>query len=83
MVKHDREGDFEKNVVSEYLASLVNEEFIDLVRLCSEAIPSGDYLTMMLHFQENLRRRESRTSPILRRYLSRLDQALSAWLRAL
>jgi hypothetical protein len=83
IVKHHREGPYLKNVSSEHLAGLVNEEFIDLILRSTESIRPGDYLDMMLHFRNNLLQHAGQSSQILRAYLKHLTGALSAWLQAL
>lgn len=83
MVRHDREGPWLENIAAEHLASLVNQEFIDLIVGITERIAPADYLDMMLNLHEELKGEAARTSPILRAYLSRLDPSLAAWLRAL
>jgi hypothetical protein len=83
VIRHLKQGDFQRNMWQEHLAHLVNDEFIDVVRTAGERIQPADYLTMMDHMSELLTEETERRTPILRAYFRHLSVALSAWVQAL
>ncbi len=83
MIRHLKEGSFEKNMRQEHLAHLVNDEFIGLLRAAAADLQPADYLAMMEHLAEGIAARVEHCSPILKSYIEHLLPALRAWLSVL
>jgi hypothetical protein len=83
MIRHLKEGSFQRNVWQEHLCHLVNDEFIELLERIRSRIQPGDYLDMMSQLAELLPREIEGCSAIMRRYLEQQVPALRAWVRLL
>jgi hypothetical protein len=83
MIRHLKEGDYQRNIWQEHLCHLVNDEFLGLVEAAAEAIHSGPYLEMMRVLAEEFRRMARELSPVLRTYIEHLVPALDGWVQAL
>ncbi len=83
MIRHRKEGSFERNIWQEHLAHLVNSEFLSIIAMAREQIQPADYLTMMAQMSEILARERESCSVILGRYLDVEIPAMQAWNRIL
>ena len=83
MVRHLKEGSYERNIWQEHTAHLVNDEFVSLIRHASREIEPADYLTMMMHMADILARKREKCGVLLRRYLDIQIPAMKAWTRIL
>jgi hypothetical protein len=83
MIRHLKEGGFERNLWQEHAAHLVNDEFVGVLRSCAEQIKPGSYLEMMRELAVLFAEETPRRSPILREYLSHLTPAVTAWVKLL
>jgi hypothetical protein len=83
MIRHLKEGSYERNIWQEHLCHLVNDEFISILERAREEIEPAGYLTMMEHMADILDRERHGCSHILRRYLDVQVPALKAWNRIL
>jgi len=83
VIRHLKEGGFERNLWQEHAAHLVNDEFVLLLRSLTVEISASSYLDMMNELNEALVERTPRCSPILRAYLRHLTHALSGWVKLL
>ena len=83
MIRHLKEGSFERNIWQEHLAHLVNDEFLTIIDKAREQIEPADYLTMMMQMSAILDRERENCGTILRRYLDVGVPAMKAWCRIL
>jgi reversibly glycosylated polypeptide len=83
LIRHLKEGGFERNIWQEHAGHLVNDEFIDMLRRAAERIPCGSYLEMMKQLTQIFQEETASRSSILRPYLVHLTAALKAWTTAL
>lgn len=83
MIRHLKEGSYERNLWQEHLSHLVNDEFLSIIEKARETIVPSGYLTMMAHMVEILEREGERSGTILRRYLEVLIPAMKSWVRIL
>jgi hypothetical protein len=83
MIRHLKEGSYERNIWQEHTCHLVNDEFIALVETAKEVIQPSDYLSMMAQFIEVLNQKYESCSTILKRYFDHQIPALTAWVKAL
>jgi Reversibly glycosylated polypeptide len=83
MIRHQKEGSYERNIWQEHTAHLVNDEFLSIIQKARQEIKPADYLTMMAHMAEILDRERESCGVILRRYLDALIPAMKAWCRIL
>ena len=83
MIRHLKEGSYERNIWQEHTAHLVNDEFLSIIQKARQEIKPADYLTMMAHMAEILDRERESCGLILRRYLDALIPAMKAWCRIL
>jgi hypothetical protein len=83
MIRHEKEGKYERNIWQEHLCHLVNDEFIGLLFEAKEKITRGSYLEMMAELTEEFRSRSGQASSMLKPYLEHLAEAMAAWVKAL
>lgn len=83
MIRHLKEGDFQRNIWQEHVCHLVNDEFIDLLLASMEDVSPGEYLAMMGELTEALRKRVGGASALLKTYLEHLCPAMQMWVEAL
>ncbi len=83
MIRHLKEGAYERNIWQEHLCHLVNEEFIAILQRARETIRPSDYLSMMAQLIDSFETEYERCSAILQRYLKRQIPALKAWVKIL
>jgi len=83
MIRHLKDGPYERNIWQEHLAHLVNDEFLSIIATAREEIEPAGYLMMMAHMAEILERERETCSTILQRYLDILIPAMQAWIRIL
>jgi Reversibly glycosylated polypeptide len=83
MIRHLKEGAYERNIWQEHTAHLVNDEFLSIIGKARQEIKPADYLTMMAQMAEIFDRERENCSVILRRYLETLIPAMKAWIRIL
>jgi hypothetical protein len=83
MIRHLKEGSYERNIWQEHICHLVNDEFLAILMRAREAIKPSAYLPMMAHLSEIFERERENCSPILRRYLDVQAPAMKAWVRIL
>jgi hypothetical protein len=67
MIRHLKEGAYERNIWQEHLCHLVNDEFISIIETERAEVKSASYLTMVAHMAETLDRERENCSDILRR----------------
>jgi hypothetical protein len=83
MIRHLKEGPYERNIWQEHTCHLVNDEFLAIIEKAREEITPAGYATMMAHMAEILDRERESCSVILRRYLDVQAPAMKAWARIL
>lgn len=83
MIRHLKEGSYQRNIWQEHTAHLVNDEFLSIIDTARQEIKASDYLTMMAHMVDVFDREREKRSTILRRYLDTLIPAIKAWTRIL
>jgi len=83
IIRHLKEGGFERNLWQEHAAHLVNDEFIDVLTACAGKIAPADYLSMMQELAELFASEKEKRSPILREYFNVLCPALDGWVKLL
>ncbi len=83
MIRHLKEGSFQRNIWQEHICHLVNDEFLAILDKARTEIKPSDYLTMMAHLAEIFDRERASCSIILQRYLNVMVPAMKAWTRIL
>lgn len=83
MIRHLKEGNFQRNIWQEHICHLVNDEFLDLLAAAATRISPASYGEMMSALNEEFRRATPGCSPLLRPYFEHLTVALEAWVAAL
>jgi len=83
MIRHLKEGSYERNIWQEHICHLVNDEFLAILARAREEIKPDGYLPMMAQLSEILERERENCSLLLRRYLDVHVPAMKAWVRIL
>jgi hypothetical protein len=83
MIRHLKEGSYERNIWQEHTGHLVNDEFLSIIQKARQEIKPADYLAMMTHMAEILDRERENCGVLLRRYLDTQIPAIKAWSRIL
>ena len=83
IVRHLKEGGFERNLWQEHAAHLINDEFVGIVRALVDRMHAGSYIEMMQDLTDLLIEETPSRSPILREYFRHLTPSLSAWVKLL
>ena len=83
MIRHLKEGSYERNIWQEHICHLVNDEFLAILARAREEIKPDGYLPMMAQLSEILERERENCSLLLRRYLDVQVPAMKAWVRIL
>jgi len=83
MIRHLKEGAYERNIWQEHTCHLVNDEFLAILARARGEISAAGYGAMMLQMAEILERERESCSVILRRYLDVQVPAMKAWVRIL
>jgi hypothetical protein len=83
MIRHLKEGSYQRNIWQEHICHLVNDEFLGILDKARDEIGSSDYLTMMEQMTEIFDRERENCGTILRRYLDVTVPAFKAWTRVL
>ena len=79
MIRHLKEGSYERNIWQEHVCHLVNDEFVGIVLAARASVRSGDYVSMAAQFWEHVEAQLSHCSAILRRYLEHQLPAVRMW----
>jgi hypothetical protein len=83
MIRHLKEGSYQRNIWQEHICHLVNDEFLAILDKARHEIKPSDYLTMMAHLAEIFDRERQNCGAILQRYLDVMVPAMKAWTRIL
>lgn len=83
MIRHLKEGSYERNIWQEHICHLVNDEFIAILERAREVIQPSDYLSMMAQLTDIFEKEYEGYSTILKRYLDHQIPALKAWVEVL
>ncbi|WP_119389755.1 hypothetical protein [Taklimakanibacter lacteus] len=83
MIRHLKEGSFQRNIWQEHICHLVNDEFLEILDKARSEVKPSDYLTMMAHLAEIFDRERANCGTILQRYLDVAVPAMKAWTRTL
>ena len=83
MIRHLKEGNFQRNIWQEHICHLVNDQFIEILLAAKTRIRPTGYLEMMGALNEEFRRAAPDCSPLLKVYFEHLTGALEAWIAAL
>jgi hypothetical protein len=83
MIRHLKEGSFQRNIWQEHICHLVNDEFVNLLQAAAGVVSPTSYVAMMAGLNEELRRATSALSPLLRIYVEHLTVAVDAWVAAI
>jgi hypothetical protein len=83
MIRHLKEGNFQRNIWQEHICHLVNDEFIEILLRAKETIRPSSYADMMAHLAELIDKSAATASTMLRPYLLHLAPAMRAWVTIL
>jgi hypothetical protein len=82
MIRHLKEGPYERNIWQEHVCHLVNDEVLALLEDLPGA-PEDSYLELVEQLANHLEAAAPSSSPLLRPYLETLVPTLGAWTAAL
>lgn len=83
MIRHLKEGTYNRNIWQEHVCHLVNDEFLQLLSEIKQNLMSRDYLEMMKEVADGFRSRTEEASPILKPYLRHYCDSMDAWTASL
>ncbi|MCB1049168.1 MAG: hypothetical protein H6510_06575 [Acidobacteria bacterium] len=83
IIRHLKEGNFQRNMWQEHICHLVNDEFIHLLLEGAQQLQSWTYLSMLAELGEFWKSRTERASALLKPYLRHLTYAIDCWVQAL
>jgi hypothetical protein len=85
MIRHLKEGDFQRNIWQEHVCHLVNDEFDGLLAGFTGGPDArhADYTELMARLADHLGGAAPDASPLLGGYLRHLASAMRAWVDAL
>jgi reversibly glycosylated polypeptide len=83
MIRHLKEGSYQRNIWQEHICHLVNDEFLSILDKARDEIKPSDYLTMTAHLAEVFDRERENSGALLRHYLDVAVPAMKAWTRVL
>ena len=83
MIRHLKEGSYERNIWQEHVCHLVNDEFLAILDRARQQIQPADYLSMMAQLGCVFEEEYKRASTILQRYFDHQIPALKAWIKIL
>jgi hypothetical protein len=79
MIRHLKEGNFQRNMWQENICHMVNDEFIDILEYSRGVIKPSRYLDMMAQLAEIFAKKTEKSSVMLKPYLAHLTIAMRAW----
>jgi hypothetical protein len=79
MIRHLKEGNFQRNMWQENICHMVNDEFIEILEEARGKIRPAGYVDMMAELGEIFGRKTAGASTMLKPYLAHLTVATRAW----
>ena len=83
MIRHLKEGNYDRNIWQEHVCHLVNDEFLEFLSEVKQNVQSRDYLEMMNEVAEGFRGCVDGASPMLKPYLRHCCASMEAWTASL
>lgn len=83
MIRHLKEGNYQRNIWQEHQCHMVNDEFIDILTRSVDAIDPNNYVQMLGDLNEHMAQNSQNASVMLKPYMEHLNKALDAWVNAL
>jgi hypothetical protein len=83
MIRHMKEGNFQRNIWQENICHMVNDEFIAILEDARRQIRPAEYVDMMAALAEIFNQRTDSASTMLKPYLAHLNTAIRAWVTIL
>lgn len=83
MIRHLKEGNYQRNIWQEHQCHMVNDEFIEILTRSAEQIQPGSYLQMLGDLNTQMAQNSRNASVMLKPYMEHLNRALDAWIRLL
>jgi Reversibly glycosylated polypeptide len=83
MIRHMKDGNFQRNLWQENVCHMVNDEFIAILEDTRPQIRPAGYVDMMAALAEIFNQRTNGASTMLKPYLAHLNAAIRAWITIL